>query len=47
MLMTATASVDRGVVLSLRGVSKSFGAQRALDSVDLEIVAGEIHAVVG
>jgi len=35
------------MVLSLRSVTKSFGAQRALDSVDLDIRSGEIHAVVG
>jgi ribose transport system ATP-binding protein len=45
--MTITASTHRDVVVSLRGVSKSFGAQLALDGVDLEIKAGEIHAVVG
>ena len=45
--MTAIASSEREMVLSLRGVTKSFGAQRALDSVDLEIRRGEIHAVVG
>ena len=45
--MTAVASSDREMVLSLRGVTKSFGAQRALDTVDLEIRKGEIHAVVG
>src|ERR1044072_313399 len=47
MPMTAIASSAREMVLSLRGVTKSFGAQRALDSVDLEIQRGEIHAVVG
>ena len=47
MPMTDIASSDREMVLSLRGVTKSFGAQRALDSVDLEIRRGEIHAVVG
>ncbi|SFU10425.1 monosaccharide ABC transporter ATP-binding protein, CUT2 family [Geodermatophilus amargosae] len=45
--MTAVASSEREMVLSLRGVTKTFGAQRALDSVDLEIAKGEIHAVVG
>jgi ribose transport system ATP-binding protein len=45
--MTAAVSSDREMVLSLRGVTKSFGAQRALDTVDLEIRRGEIHAVVG
>jgi len=45
--MTVTASPDRELVLSLQGVTKSFGAQLALDSVDLEIWQGEIHALVG
>jgi len=45
--MTDTASPDRDVVLSLHGVSKSFGPQLALDGVDLEVKAGEIHGVVG
>ncbi len=35
------------VRLRLAGVSKTFPAQRALDKVDLEIHAGEVHALVG
>lgn len=31
----------------MRGVTKSFGAVRALDGVDLEVGAGEVHALVG
>jgi ABC-type sugar transport system ATPase subunit len=31
----------------LRGVSKRFGATQALAAVDLDIVAGEVHALVG
>jgi ribose transport system ATP-binding protein len=34
-------------VLSLRGISKRFGAVQALRDVSLECRAGEIHAVVG
>jgi ribose transport system ATP-binding protein len=34
-------------VLSLRGVSKAFGAVQALRDVELECRAGEIHALVG
>jgi len=34
-------------VLVIRGVSKSFGGQKALDDVDLTIGRGEIHALVG
>lgn len=33
--------------LRVRNVSKTFGAQRALSGVDLEIACGEIHALVG
>src|SRR5262245_59531498 len=32
---------------SARGISKSFGATRALDNVDFAVMAGEIHAHVG
>jgi len=45
--MTVTVTPEGELVLSLRGVTKSFGAQLALDSVDLDIRSGEIHAVVG
>ena len=34
-------------LLTVRGVSKSFGATRALDAVELSAAAGEVHAVVG
>jgi ABC-type sugar transport system ATPase subunit len=36
-----------GVVLSVRGVSKSFGAVQALREVSVDCHAGEIHALVG
>ena len=35
------------VVLSLKGISKRFGAVQALDDVSMECRRGEIHAVVG
>ena len=35
------------VVLRVQGLSKSYGGLRALDKVDLEVRAGEVHAVVG
>ncbi|MFE6186795.1 ATP-binding cassette domain-containing protein [Streptomyces sp. NPDC056465] len=38
---------DGSVVLSLRGVSKPFGAVAALSGVDLDVAAGEVVAVVG
>jgi general nucleoside transport system ATP-binding protein len=34
-------------VLSLRGIRKRFGAVLAVDGVDLDLNAGEIHALVG
>jgi len=34
-------------LLQLRGVSKSFGAVRALDGVDLDVPAGHVTALVG
>ncbi|WP_369137998.1 sugar ABC transporter ATP-binding protein [Modestobacter versicolor] len=33
--------------LQLRSISKTFGAQRALDHVDLDVRSGEIHALMG
>lgn len=36
-----------GPLLEMRGVSKSFGASRALDGVSLELAAGEVHALIG
>ncbi|MCY0093589.1 ABC transporter ATP-binding protein [Hoeflea ulvae] len=34
-------------VLSLSGLSKSFGALKVTDSVDLDLYPGEIHALIG
>jgi D-xylose transport system ATP-binding protein len=34
-------------VLSMRGVSKSFGAVRALTDIDLDVYPGEVVAIVG
>ena len=36
-----------GRVLELRGVSRQFGAVRALTDVSFDCRAGEVHAVVG
>ena len=43
----STPGPVRPVVLSLRGVSKAFGAVQALRDVSVECHAGEIHALVG
>ncbi|HTE83842.1 MAG TPA: ABC transporter ATP-binding protein [Dehalococcoidia bacterium] len=37
----------RSIVLSARGVTKSFGNFTAVDSVDLDVHEGDIHALVG
>src|SRR3569833_1780906 len=34
-------------LLSLRGLTKSFAVVRVLSGVDLEIRAGEVHALIG
>ena len=34
-------------VLSVRGISKSFGALKASDDISLELKPGEIHALIG
>lgn len=33
--------------LRMRGIAKAFGRNRALDGVDLEVMPGEVHALVG
>jgi len=38
---------ERTPVLSLRGISKNFGAVQALSDVDLDIFPGEVVAIVG
>ncbi len=45
------SAVDSGVapmaLLSLRGISKSFGAVEALKGVDLDVPAGQVTALIG
>jgi rhamnose transport system ATP-binding protein len=38
---------NRPPVLALRGITKVFGATRAVTGLDLELPAGRVHAVVG
>jgi ABC-2 type transport system ATP-binding protein len=42
--MDTTASAP---VVSVRGLVKTFGAVRALDGLDLEVAAGEVHGFLG
>lgn len=44
--MTVTTARS-GAVLTIDALSKSFPAQKALDGVDLELRAGEIHCLLG
>jgi len=39
--------VPDGPVLSVRGLTRSFGGVAALDGLDLDVVAGSVHAVIG
>ena len=34
-------------ILSMQGIDKSFGGVRALIGVDLEVIKGEVHALIG
>ncbi|CAN5401190.1 ATP-binding cassette domain-containing protein [soil metagenome] len=44
---TTTKSRPPEQLLSLRGITKRFGAVRALTGVDLDVYAGEVVAIVG
>ena len=44
---TTTRSRTAEQLLSLRGITKRFGAVRALSGVDLDVYAGEVVAIVG
>ena len=35
------------IILTMRGIEKSFGGVRALRGVDLELKKGEVHALIG
>jgi D-xylose transport system ATP-binding protein len=51
MTLTDAARPERNhapeQILSLRGITKKFGAVRALNGIDLDIYAGEVVAIVG
>ena len=46
-VVTPAAPPDAGLLLHARGVEKSFLGHTVLSGVDLEVRAGEVHAVVG
>lgn len=43
----AASGADDGPLLSIRGLSKRFAGTQALKSLDLDVRAGEIHALLG
>ena len=47
MTATATNATAAPPRLRMTGISKSFGMTRALVAVDLEVLPGEVHALVG
>lgn len=51
MTMTSTVAAeaqdDPAPILSLRGISKAFGAVQALKDVELDVYSGEVLAIVG
>ena len=44
---TPPAPAGAGALLEVRGLFKSFGGTQALAGVDLTVLAGEVHALVG
>ena len=38
---------NQGLILEARGIVKDFSGQRALDGVDFDVRAGEVHALIG
>src|SRR5689334_22836054 len=47
MAHAPTAETGRKPLLALHGIHKRFPGVHALKGVDLEVLAGEVHAVVG
>lgn len=47
MSLAAASPVTSGRALEVTGLSKTFAGGRALDSVDLDVASGEVHALLG
>lgn len=45
--LSNVASTAAGPLLELRGVSKSYAGVRAVDTVDIAVAAGSVHALIG
>jgi rhamnose transport system ATP-binding protein len=45
--LVPAAGKSGGTVVSLRGITKSFDATRAVDGVDLDLMCGEVHGLIG
>ena len=45
--MAEVAEGRNNTILELRGISKHFPGVQALDSVDMDLIRGEVHALVG
>lgn len=41
------ASEANEIVMQAEGISKSFGVIRALQDMNIEVMAGSVHAVIG
>lgn len=39
--------MDKKVVLSLRGITKTFPGVKALDNINLDFYEGEVHSICG
>ena len=47
MVAEGTDRADPGAILVLQGITKTYPGVRALSNVDLSVMPGEVHAIVG